>query len=254
MPRRIAPSHPGIVDAPVLVLASVTESVVTATWHLVRDGGLPAVFLLMALGSACIPIPSEVVMLFAGFAVANPGGSGAHHHLTMTGIVLAGLLGTLVGSWIAYGIGRGGRLELMERHGHLVHMGPAQIARADRWFQRYGDPAVLFGRMIPLVRAFVSLPAGVAKMPPLRFTMLTIVGSIPWVLALALAGHALGSEWTSVRKGFEYVDYAIVALLVVGAVYWIVRRRRVGEAVTVAAAGEDPDRASSPESAPADIG
>jgi membrane protein DedA with SNARE-associated domain len=238
----------------VLVLASVTESVVTATWHLVRDGGLPAVFLLMALGSACIPIPSEVVMLFAGFAVADPGGSGAHHHLTMTGIVLAGLLGTLVGSWVAYGIGRGGRLELMERHGHLVHMGPAQIERADRWFQRYGDPAVLFGRMIPLVRAFVSLPAGVAKMPPLRFTVLTIIGSIPWVLALALAGHALGSEWTSVRKGFEYVDYAIVALLLVGVGYWIVRRRRAGQVRRVEAAAEDPANALSPESPPIDVG
>ena len=185
MPWLIAPSHPDIVDAPVLVLASVTESVVTATWHLVRDGGLPAVFLLMALGSACIPIPSEVVMLFAGFAVADPGGSGAHHHLTMTGIVLAGLLGTLVGSWVGYAIGRGGRLELMERHGHLVHMGPAQIERADRWFSRYGEMTVLFGRMIPLVRAFVSLPAGVAKMPLPRFSVLTVIGSIPWVLALA---------------------------------------------------------------------
>ncbi|MGH2855135.1 MAG: DedA family protein [Solirubrobacteraceae bacterium] len=209
-----------------LVLASVTESIVTATWHFVRDGGLPAVFLLMALGSACIPVPSEVVMLFAGFAVADPGSSGAHHHLTMTGIVLAGLGGTLVGSWVAYAIGRGGRLELMERHGHLVHMGPAQIERADRWFARYGEPAVLFGRVIPLVRAFVSLPAGVAKMPLARFTVLTVIGSIPWVLALALAGHALGNDWTSVRKGFEYVDYALLAAILAGIVYAIVRRRR----------------------------
>jgi membrane protein DedA with SNARE-associated domain len=208
-----------------LVLASVTESLVTTTWHLVRDGGLPAVLLLMALGSACIPIPSEVVMLFAGFAVADPGGSGAHHHLTMTGIVLAGLAGTLLGSWVAYAVGRGGRLELLERHGHLVHMGPAQIARADRWFARYGEATVLFGRVIPLVRAFVSLPAGVARMPLPRFSVLTLIGSIPWVLALALAGHALGGDWTSVRRGFEYVDYAILALVVVGAVYWVVRRR-----------------------------
>jgi membrane protein DedA with SNARE-associated domain len=206
------------------VLASVTESLVTTTWHLVRDGGLPAVFLLMALGSACIPIPSEVVMLFAGFAVADPGGSGAHHHLTMTGIVLAGLLGTLAGSWAAYAVGRGGRLELMERHGHRVHMGPAQIERADRWFARYGELTVLFGRVIPLVRAFVSLPAGVAKMPLARFSVLTLIGSIPWVLALALVGHALGGDWTSVRKGFEYADYAILALVVVGIVYWIRRR------------------------------
>jgi membrane protein DedA with SNARE-associated domain len=247
---RVGPAHPGIVDALVLVLASVTESVVTATWHLVREGGLPAVFLLMALGSACIPIPSEVVMLFAGFAVADPGGAGAHHHLTMTGIVLAGLLGTLVGSWVGYAIGRGGRLELMERHGHLVHMGPAQIERADRWFSRYGEMTVLFGRMIPLVRAFVSLPAGVAKMPLPRFSVLTVIGSIPWVLALAIAGHALGGDWTSVRKGFEYVDYAIVALVVVGIVYWVVRRRRAGQVVAVATVPEDPDRPSSPGQRP----
>src|SRR6185312_6173284 len=163
----------------------------------------------MAIGSACIPVPSEVVMLFAGFAVADPGSSGAHHHLTMVGVVAAGLLGTLVGSWAAYAVGRGGRLELMERHGHRIHMGPAQIDRADRWFQRYGDPAVLFGRMVPLVRAFVSLPAGVARMPIVRFTVLTVIGSIPWVLALALVGHAVGGNWTSVRKGFEYFDYVL---------------------------------------------
>jgi membrane protein DedA with SNARE-associated domain len=211
-----------------LILASVTESVVTFTWHFVRDAGLPGVFVLMAAGSMCIPIPSEVVMLFAGFAVADPGSSGAHHHLSMTGIVLAGLLGTMVGSWVAYGVGRGGRLELLERHGHLVHMGPAQIERADRWFQRYGDPAVLFGRMVPLVRAFVSLPAGIARMPLLRFTVLTLIGSIPWVLALALAGHAVGGDWTSVRKAFEYVDYVILALALAGVVYWVARRRGRG--------------------------
>ncbi len=236
-----------------LVLASVTESVVTATWHFVRDGGLPAVFVLMALGSACIPIPSEVVMLFAGFAVADPGGSGAHHHLTMAGIVLTGLLGTLVGSWVAYAIGRGGRLELMERHGHFVHMGPAQIARADHWFARYGEMTVLFGRVVPLVRAFVSLPAGVAKMPLPRFTVLTLIGSIPWVLALALAGHALGGDWTSVRKGFEYVDYAILALAVVGVGYWIARRRRGGSGASVDPVVAEADRAPG-ESAPVDLG
>ena len=136
----------------------------------------------------------------------------------------------MVGSWIAYGVGRGGRLELLERHGGKVHMGPAQIERADRWFQRYGEPAVLFGRMIPLVRAFVSLPAGIAKMPLGRFTVLSLIGTIPWVVALAFAGHALGGDWTSVRKGFEYVDYVIVVLLVIGIVYAIVRRRRRGPA------------------------
>jgi membrane protein DedA with SNARE-associated domain len=209
-----------------LVLASISETLVNETSHLVRDGGLPIVCVLMAVGSACIPLPSEVVMLFAGFAVADPGQSASHHHLTLVGIVIAGLLGTMLGSWVAYAVGRGGRLELLERHGAKVHMGPSQIERADQWFQRHGEAAVLFGRLIPVVRAFVSLPAGVAKMPFGRFTVFSLIGSLPWVLGLALAGHALGNDWTSVRKGFEYVDYVIVALVVVGIVYVLVRRRR----------------------------
>jgi membrane protein DedA with SNARE-associated domain len=210
----------------VLVIASISETLVNETSHFVRDAGLPGIFALMAISSACIPIPSEVVMLFAGFAVADPGQSASHHHMTMVGVILAGLLGTMVGSWVAYAIGRGGRLELLERHGGKLHMGPAQIARADRWFQRYGEPTVLFGRLIPLIRAFVSLPAGIARMPLGRFTVLTLIGSTLWVIALAFAGHALGGDWTSVRKWFEYVDYAILVLAVIGIAYAIVRRRR----------------------------
>jgi membrane protein DedA with SNARE-associated domain len=222
-----------------LVLASITESIVNETSHFVREAGLPGIFALMALSSACIPIPSEVVMLFAGFAVADPSQSGSTHHMTMTGIVLAGLLGTMVGSWAAYAVGRGGRLELLERHGAKLHMGPAQIERADRFFQRWGEMTVLFGRMIPLVRAFVSLPAGIAKMPLGRFTLFSLLGAIPWVLALALAGHALGGDWKTVRKGFEYVDYAVVALVVLGVVYRV-RRRRAGGADDASAQPGDP--------------
>ena len=235
-----------------LVLASISESLVNDTSHFVRDAGLPGVFALMAIGSACIPIPSEVVMLFAGFAVADPGQSASHHHMTMVGIVLAGLLGTMVGSWITYAIGRGGRLELLERHGSKlkwIPTHPAQIGRAERWFERFGEPVVCFGRMVPLVRAFVSLPAGVARMPFWRFTVLSLLGSIPWVVALAFAGHALGNDWTSVRKGFQYVDYLILALIVAGIVYALVRARRggspagageAGEGITVAAGEPDP--------------
>jgi membrane protein DedA with SNARE-associated domain len=208
-----------------LVIASISETLVNETSHFVGEAGLPGIFALMAISSACIPIPSEVVMLFAGFAVADPSQSASHHHLTMVGVVLAGLLGSMVGSWVTYAVGRGGRLELLERHGSKVHMGPTQIERADRWFQRHGEAAVLFGRIVPFVRAFVSLPAGVARMPLGRFTLFSLIGTIPWVLGLALAGHALGGDWTSVRKGFEYVDYVIVALVVFGIVYALVRRR-----------------------------
>jgi membrane protein DedA with SNARE-associated domain len=210
----------------VLVLASISETIVNECAHIVREGGLPAIFLLMAASSACIPVPSEVVMLFAGFAVADPGQSGSGHHMTMLGIILAGILGSMVGSWVAYAVGRGGRLELFERHGDKFHMGPAQVDKADKWFQRYGEPAVLFGRLIPVVRAFVSLPAGVAKMPLGRFTVFSLIGTVPWVVGLAYAGNALGSDWESVRKGFEYVDYVVLVLLIAGIGWWIVRRRR----------------------------
>jgi membrane protein DedA with SNARE-associated domain len=209
-----------------LVLASISESLVNLAWHFVRDAGLPAVFVLMVAESACIPIPSEATMLFAGFAVADPGASSAHHHLTLAGIVVAGVLGNLVGSWIAYGIGRAGRLELVERHGRWLHLKPSHIAWADRWFARYGDPAIFFSRMLPIVRTFISLPAGIAKVPFARFTVLTIAGCLPWVLGLALVGEAVGNEWTNVRKGFEYVDYAVVALVVLGIVYTVIRWRR----------------------------
>jgi membrane protein DedA with SNARE-associated domain len=215
-----------MVGQPMLVLASISETLVNESSHFVRNAGLPGIFALMAISSACIPIPSEVVMLFAGFAVADPGQSASHHHLTMVGIVLAGLLGTMVGSWATYAIGRGGRLELFERYGAKIHMGPTQIERGDQWFQRHGEAAVLFGRVIPVVRAFVSLPAGVARMPLGRFTLFSLIGALPWVIGLALAGHALGNDWTSVRKGFEYVDYVVVALIVAGIVYALVRRRR----------------------------
>lgn len=211
-----------------LVLASISGSLVNAISEFVREAGLPGIFVLMGLSAACIPIPSEVVMLFAGFAVADPVKSAAGHHMTMLGIVLAGILGTMVGSWVAYAVGRGGRLELLERHGAKIHIGPTQIQRADRWFARYGDWAVLVGRVVPFVRAFVSLPAGVAKMPLGRFTVLSLIGSTPWVLALAFAGQAVGAEWTKIRTGFEYVDYAIIAAIVLAILYMLWRRRGRG--------------------------
>jgi membrane protein DedA with SNARE-associated domain len=215
----------------VLVLASVTESLVTTASHFVRDAGLPAVFVLMLAESACIPIPSEATMLFAGFAVAEPAGAfqgHTTHHLTLLGIVAAGVAGNLVGSWIAYAVGRGGRLELVERYGHLLHISPRSLARADRWFARYGAPAIFFSRMLPIVRTFISLPAGVAKMPFVRFSLLTFAGCVPWVLGLGIAGEAVGHEWKDVRKGFDYVDYAVVALVVIALLYVLMRRRRGG--------------------------
>jgi membrane protein DedA with SNARE-associated domain len=211
------------------MLASVTDSLVTFATHLVRDGGLPAVFLLMTLESACIPIPSEATMLFAGFAVSDA--TAAHHHLTLVGIVVAGVLGNLLGSWIAYGVGYFGRVELVERHGSRLHLKKSHVAWADRWFARYGASSVFFSRMLPIVRTFISLPAGIARMGFARFTALTIAGCVPWVLALALIGDGVGSRWTQWKDGLHYVDYVVLAMLLAGVVWLLLRRRAARAAV-----------------------
>lgn len=209
---------------PPILRASATDfilnPVVNAVTEFIGSTGLAAVFVLMALESACIPIPSEAIMLFAGFAVSKG-------ELTLVGIIVAGVLGNLVGSWIAYAVGYYGRLDLLERN-RLVHVSPRQLARADDWFERYGSATVFFGRMLPLVRTFVSLPAGVAKMPFWRFTALTAAGCVPFVTALALVGKAVGSNWETWRHNLGYIDYLVVVLVVVGIVYWLVRRRRGG--------------------------
>jgi len=211
------------------MLASITDSLVTFATHLVRDGGLPAIFLLMLLESACVPIPSEATMLFAGFAVIDPSLAAAHHHLTLFGIVTAGVAGNLVGSWLAYGLGWFGRLELVERHGNWLHIKPQHLRWADRWFARYGSASVFFSRMLPIIRTFISLPAGVARMPFWRFTLLTAVGCVPWVFALGLIGREVGSDWRSWKDALSYVDYAVAAAIV-GVIAWALvrwRRRRI---------------------------
>jgi membrane protein DedA with SNARE-associated domain len=203
----------------VLVLASITDKLAELATNVVGDLGLPGVFLLMTLESACIPIPSEATMLFAGFNVHN----GEYSLFAVTAV---GVLANLTGSWIAYAVGYYGRLELVERHGNKLHIKQSHLALADRWFDRWGAPAVFFSRMLPIVRTFISLPAGVARMPFWRFSVLTVLGCIPWVFALAFVGKQAADRWTSWRDSLHYVDYAIAALIVVGAIYLIVRRRR----------------------------
>jgi membrane protein DedA with SNARE-associated domain len=203
----------------VLVLASITDKLAEFATNVVGDLGLPGVFLLMTLESACIPIPSEATMLFAGFNVHN----GEYSLFAVTAV---GVLANLTGSWIAYAVGYYGRLELVERHGNKLHIKQSHLALAERWFDRWGAPAVFFSRMLPIVRTFISLPAGVARMPFWRFSVLTVLGCIPWVFALAFVGKQAADRWTSWRDSLHYVDYAIAALIVVGAVYVIVRRLR----------------------------
>ena len=207
-----------------LILASISDVVLDPIINVCTDFigsvGLPAVFLLMTLESACIPVPSEAIMLFAGFSVSKG-------DLTLFGIVAAGVLGNVVGSWIAYALGYYGRLELLERN-RVFHVNPRQLALTERWFQRYGSATVFFSRMLPIIRTFISLPAGVARMPFWRFTVLTTLGSIPWVLMLALVGRKVGDNWEHWRHNLGYLDYVIVAAIVGAIVYLVVKRRRGG--------------------------
>jgi len=205
-----------------LLLASVTDffldPIVNAGTDFIGTTGLPAVFILMALESACLPVPSEAIMLFAGSSVAAG-------DLSLFGVVAAGVLGNLVGSWAAYAVGYFARLDLLEKN-RFVHVPPKYLKWADDWFERYGDATVFFTRMLPIIRTFISLPAGIAKMPFWRFTVLTLLGCIPWVLMLALVGQAVGENWEEWRGHLHYLDYAVVVAAIAGGVYWLIRRRR----------------------------
>jgi len=215
----------------VIVLASVTNTLVDFATNVVADLGLPGVFLLALMGSTGIPVPSEVTMLFAGYdAYAG--------HNTLLTVIIAGCLGDLAGATIAYSIGYFGRLELVERHGAKFHLTPANMARADRLFQRHGTPLIFFGRMIPLVRAFISFPAGAARMPYWRFAMYTVAGSAFWIGGWAIAGYELGPSYHSVQNKLHYVDIAVVVLLAVAVVYLLMRWHRRRQAALAGPADE----------------
>jgi membrane protein DedA with SNARE-associated domain len=202
-----------------LEIAAITDRLVDFAVNVVGDLGLGGVFVLMLLESACIPIPSEATMLFAGFNVDKG-------EYSLFAAVAVGVLANLVGSWIAYAVGYYGRVDLLEKHGRKLHIKPEHLAWADRWFERWGAPAVFFSRMLPIIRTFISLPAGVARMPFWRFTALTLLGCIPWVFALTFIGKQAGANWEDWKNSLHYVDYAVAALIVIGAVWLYVRARR----------------------------
>jgi membrane protein DedA with SNARE-associated domain len=196
----------------------IVDPIVNFATDVINAMGLPGVFFLMALESACIPVPSEAIMLFAGFNVSEG-------DMTLFGIVAAGVLGNVVGSWAAYAAGYYGRVELLERN-RLIHINRKHLDVADRWFERYGDATVFFTRMLPIIRTFISLPAGVARMPFWRFTTLTLLGCIPWVLMLGIIGREVGDRWEEWRDYLHYFDYVVLAGIVAIVVWLVIRRRR----------------------------
>jgi len=181
--------------------------------HLIATYGYVAIFLLMVAESACIPVPSELIMTFGGALAAGAvPGTG----LNLAGVILAGTAGNVAGSYIAWAVGRYGGQPALRRWGRRLGIREHDLDRATRWFDRYGPRAVLIGRLLPVVRTFISLPAGIAGMDPLRFGIYTTIGCIPWTAALAAAGYAVGKNWDSIVKGFHGPTYVIAAVVVIG--------------------------------------
>ena len=188
--------------------------------------GYLAVFILMLAESACIPVPSELTMLFAG---ALSAGAVAGAHLNLVLAITAGVAGNVAGSYLAWGIGVYGGRAAWHRWGRYILLRDDDIDRAERWFGRHGTKAVFFGRLLPVVRTFISLPAGLARMPAGRFGIYTLLGCIPWTAALAWTGYLVGANWGSVVTALHGPSYALAALcglLVIFAIVMLLRRRR----------------------------
>jgi membrane protein DedA with SNARE-associated domain len=185
----------------------------------IGEYGYLAVFVLMVLESALIPIPSEISMVFGGFLVSR-----GDLDFFWTGMV--GSLANVLGSWIAYWLGRYGGRPLAERWGRYLLIRKHDIDRAEAWFAVHGEATAFFSRLVPVVRTFISLPAGVAEMPFWKFTLYTFLGCLPWTYALTAAGYFLGEEWHLVERYGERVSLAIAVALAALIGWWVWRRTR----------------------------
>ncbi|CAN5182209.1 DedA family protein [soil metagenome] len=213
-----------------MLIAGVTSHLTS----LIGDHGLYAVFGLMLI-DAVLPAASELVMVYGGalaaaaFAGQNVtlfGTEISSHAWAYVAIALAGTLGYVIGSLGGWVIGLYGGRPLLERHGRWFHLTGEKFDRAERWFDRWNDWAVLIGRVTPVVRSFISIPAGVFRMPFWRYTLWTVIGSAVWCFALAGAGLAMGSSYETFHHGFRYADYAIAAAILALVVYLLIQKRR----------------------------
>jgi membrane protein DedA with SNARE-associated domain len=177
----------------------------------------------MAIESACIPLPSEIIMPLAGWFLVDDRGLGQQWLLLAA---FCGALGNLIGSLAAYAVGAWGGRPLLLRYGRYVLIPRHEVEQAERWFARYGDWAVLVSRVLPVVRTFISLPAGIARMNVWRFSILTFVGSFPWSLGLAWAGFVLGENWERIREWMRPADIPILIVLAALVAWYIYRRVR----------------------------
>jgi membrane protein DedA with SNARE-associated domain len=217
-----------------VVTASILSHVTDAITAAIGDHGVYAVFLLMMI-DAVLPAASELVMVYAGALAA---GAFADEHVILFGeriesepwafatMVAAGTIGYTLGAIGGWAIGVYGGRPYLDRHGRWLHLGPERLEKAERWFDRWGDATALVGRITPVARSFVSIPAGVFRMALGRYTVLTFIGSTVWCLVFAGIGWAVGSNWETFHENFHYVDYAVLGLLVAGGIWLLIRRRR----------------------------
>jgi membrane protein DedA with SNARE-associated domain len=203
------------------VLALFTDFVIE---EIARYGYL-AIFVLMVLESACVPIPSEVTMLFGGALVSAPF-LAPEQQLDLVTVALVGAVANLVGSWLAYWVGYVGGKPLAVRWGRYILIRPHEIDRAHAWFERYGEAAVFVGRLLPVIRTFISLPAGVARMSFWRFSIYTLLGCLPWTFALAWVGYLLGTRWEQVERVMRPFAWAIAVAVAAATIWWVWHRFR----------------------------
>ncbi len=195
-----------------IIISAITSFIINTISSL----GYFGVGALMALESACVPLPSEVIMPFAGFLVAEG-------RFTMLGVTLAGALGCLVGSVVAYAVGAWGGRGFIEKYGKYILISHHDLAIADNFFNKYGSAAIFFSRLLPVIRTFISLPAGIAKMNFPKFAIYSFLGSVPWSYGLAYLGKVMGDNWDTLGVYFHKFDFVIVVVILIGVV-WYVRR------------------------------
>jgi membrane protein DedA with SNARE-associated domain len=208
---------PGTLES--ALLDALTEFIIDN----VATYGYLAIFVLMVLESACIPIPSEVTMVFGG-ALISATFLAPELQLEFWPVVLAGTFGNLVGSWLAYWAGYAGGRPFVTRWGRYLLIRPHEVDRAHDWFERYGEAAVFFGRLLPVIRTFISLPAGVVRMGFWKFTVFTVLGCLPWCVALTWFGYQLGEEWETVERYLRPLSW-LVAVALVASIVWFVWHR-----------------------------
>jgi membrane protein DedA with SNARE-associated domain len=200
-------------------IIEIISAFIVATISLLGYGG---VVLLMAIESACIPLPSEIIMPFAGYLVSK-----GEMNLWLVGV--AGAVGCVLGSMVAYWVGMYGGRPLIEKYGRYVLVSHHDLDLADRWFAKYGEIIVFVSRLLPAIRTFIAFPAGVARMNIPRFIIYTFAGSLPWCIGLAYVGQKLGEQWDKdprLKTLFHRFDFVIGALIVLGAAWWIWRHFR----------------------------